>query len=135
MVLILDQNLQAFPWESLPCLEGQSVSRLPSLECLRERLLFQRRKRATTAATTTTTKTCGGGDCKRRRPYAAVGRNNDGVGGGDDDDDDEDGDNGIDYNSRSAAVRVVSGASGTYVLNPSGDLKATQDAFEADLKR
>ncbi|GEM07555.1 cysteine-type endopeptidase, separase [Rhodotorula toruloides] len=36
--LILDKRLQAFPWESLPCLRGRSVSRLPSLSFLRDRL-------------------------------------------------------------------------------------------------
>ncbi|USP82455.1 hypothetical protein yc1106_09729 [Curvularia clavata] len=38
-ILILDNNLHAFPWESLPCLEHLSISRLPSLAALRERLL------------------------------------------------------------------------------------------------
>ena len=42
-ILILDNALHAFPWESLPCLQGQSVSRMPSLECLDDRL--QRLKR------------------------------------------------------------------------------------------
>jgi len=36
--LVLDQDLQAFPWESLPCLQGRSVSRLPALSFLRDRL-------------------------------------------------------------------------------------------------
>ncbi|BGP39728.1 separin protein [Rhodotorula kratochvilovae] len=36
--LVLDKDLQAFPWESLPCLQGRSVSRLPSLAFLRDRL-------------------------------------------------------------------------------------------------
>ncbi|BGO99409.1 separin protein [Rhodotorula toruloides] len=36
--LILDKRLQAFPWESLPCIRGRSVSRLPSLSFLRDRL-------------------------------------------------------------------------------------------------
>ncbi|KAH7078885.1 peptidase family C50-domain-containing protein [Paraphoma chrysanthemicola] len=39
MILILDNNLHGFPWESLPCLEKSSISRLPSLAALRERLL------------------------------------------------------------------------------------------------
>jgi separase len=42
-ILILDKALHAFPWESLPCMDGLPVSRLPSLGCLRERLLDQRR--------------------------------------------------------------------------------------------
>ncbi|KAF3901547.1 Separin [Orbilia brochopaga] len=37
-VLILDKSVHALPWESLPCLDGRSVSRLPSLASLRERL-------------------------------------------------------------------------------------------------
>ena len=40
-VLILDKFLHCFPWESLPCLAGKAVSRLPSLTCLRERVLRQ----------------------------------------------------------------------------------------------
>lgn len=38
-ILVLDKRLQAFPWESMPCLEGQSVSRVPSLYCLYERIV------------------------------------------------------------------------------------------------
>ncbi|KAF3910152.1 Separin [Arthrobotrys entomopaga] len=40
-VLILDKSLHILPWESLPCLNGRSVSRLPSLATLRERLQMQ----------------------------------------------------------------------------------------------
>lgn len=40
-ILILDKTLHAFPWESLPCMDGLAVSRLPSLGCLRERILEQ----------------------------------------------------------------------------------------------
>lgn len=36
--LILDKHLHAFPWESLPCLRGRSISRLPSTSFLRDRL-------------------------------------------------------------------------------------------------
>jgi separase len=38
-ILILDKALHSFPWESLPCMEGQAVSRLPSLGCLRDRII------------------------------------------------------------------------------------------------
>ena len=38
-ILILDKQLHAFPWESLPCLESLSVSRLSSLSELRDRVL------------------------------------------------------------------------------------------------
>ncbi|MCJ1287770.1 hypothetical protein MMC26_007122 [Xylographa opegraphella] len=40
-ILILDKSIHCFPWESLPCLSGRSVSRLPSLTHLRERILQQ----------------------------------------------------------------------------------------------
>ncbi|KAI9798072.1 MAG: hypothetical protein M1833_004969 [Piccolia ochrophora] len=46
MILILDKKLHTFPWESLPCLQGAPVSRLPSLGCLRERILAQRQDQA-----------------------------------------------------------------------------------------
>lgn len=36
--LVLDKSLQAFPWESIPCLRGRSVSRIPSLAFLRDRI-------------------------------------------------------------------------------------------------
>lgn len=38
-VLVLDKALHMFPWESLPCLKGSPVCRVPSLECLRDRVL------------------------------------------------------------------------------------------------
>jgi len=41
-ILILDKYVQLFPWESLPCLRGHSVSRLPSLNALRDRILEMR---------------------------------------------------------------------------------------------
>ncbi|KAJ4358183.1 separin protein [Didymosphaeria variabile] len=41
-ILILDKNLHMLPWESLPRLEKLSISRLPSLAALRERLLAAR---------------------------------------------------------------------------------------------
>ena len=37
-ILILDKKLHCFPWESLPCLAGQAISRLPSLGCLKDRI-------------------------------------------------------------------------------------------------
>jgi separase len=39
VILILDKALHKFPWESLPCLRGRSVSRLPSLGSLMERIV------------------------------------------------------------------------------------------------
>ncbi|KAK1595368.1 peptidase family C50 [Colletotrichum navitas] len=45
-ILILDKALHAFPWESLPCMEGLAYSRVPSLSCLRRLLLEQRAARS-----------------------------------------------------------------------------------------
>ncbi|ORY08698.1 peptidase family C50-domain-containing protein [Clohesyomyces aquaticus] len=41
-VLILDKNLHFLPWESMPCLQSLSISRLPSLAALRDRILAAR---------------------------------------------------------------------------------------------
>ena len=38
LILVLDKELQVFPWESLPCLRGQAVSRMPSMGSIWERL-------------------------------------------------------------------------------------------------
>lgn len=38
LFLILDKAVQSFPWESIPCLRGRSVSRIPSLAFLRDRI-------------------------------------------------------------------------------------------------
>lgn len=38
LFLILDKGLHIFPWESMPCLEGRSVSRVPSMEFIEDRL-------------------------------------------------------------------------------------------------
>ncbi|KAL8705779.1 MAG: hypothetical protein Q9201_001125 [Fulgogasparrea decipioides] len=43
-VLVLDKELHCFPWESLPCLDGQAVTRLPSLSCLRDRIQQQQQQ-------------------------------------------------------------------------------------------
>lgn len=80
-ILILDKRLHCFPWESLPCLRDQAVSRLPSLGCLRDRILQQ-----------------------RRDPITVDGRI---------------------YTSRN---------SGASILNPGGDLMATQAKFEEPLQ-
>ena len=38
--LVLDKNVQGIPWESLPVLRGRSVSRIPSIDFLLDRLEF-----------------------------------------------------------------------------------------------
>lgn len=42
LILILDRKLHAFPWESMPCLQSVSVSRVGSMLTLRERILAMR---------------------------------------------------------------------------------------------
>ncbi|KAL1884798.1 separin protein [Paecilomyces lecythidis] len=79
-ILILDKALHSFPWESLPCLQGLPVSRMPSLQCIRDRIMdFQQHT-----------------------------------------------------NDISQGLHI-NRSSGTYILNPGGDLKATQGTFEEDL--
>ncbi|KAL9107624.1 MAG: hypothetical protein Q9227_007527 [Pyrenula ochraceoflavens] len=80
-ILVLDKNLHAFPWESLPCLQKQSVSRLPSFDCLRQRILQ-----------------IGSIDCA------------------------------------SLGIKI-SRSAGSYILNPSSDLEATEDAFAERFSR
>ncbi|KAI7921825.1 separin [Pyricularia oryzae] len=86
-VLVLDKALHVFPWESLPCMEGHAVSRVPSLECLRRLLL------------------------DRKRPEATA----------------------EDHPNPPVSGRHVSRNSGTWILNPGGDLKTTQTTFETSL--
>lgn len=80
-VLILDKALHLFPWESLPCLQGLPVSRMPSLRCLRDRILQFRQNKKTATPTS-----------------FSVDRHR-----------------------------------GAYILNPAGDLTATQSIFQRDL--
>lgn len=49
LVLILDKRLHGFPWESMPCLSNRSVSRLPSLIELRDRLHFMQSQHSQTS--------------------------------------------------------------------------------------
>lgn len=81
-VLILDKALHCFPWESLPCMDSLAVSRLPSLGCLRERIIGQ----------------------DQEAPM----------------------DGPVGY--------YVNRENGSYILNPSGDLKNTQTTFQKPLQ-
>ncbi|KAI1417793.1 peptidase family C50-domain-containing protein [Hypoxylon sp. FL1857] len=85
-ILILDKSLHAFPWETLPCLQGLAVSRVPSLDCLRRLIL----------------------EAKPAQPNP-----------GSTDNDSPDMREG----------HYISINSGTYILNPSSDLKNTQATF------
>ena len=44
--LVLGKDLQGIPWESIPVLRGRSVSRVPSLSFLHDRVQFVKRQRA-----------------------------------------------------------------------------------------
>ncbi|KAJ3489057.1 hypothetical protein NLG97_g6072 [Lecanicillium saksenae] len=81
-ILVLDKALHAFPWESLPCMEGLAVSRVPSLACLRQLI--------TESNMPPKDKTAAG----------------------------------------SLPGHYVSSTAGTYMLNPSSDLKNTQTFFQ-----
>ncbi|EFE31688.1 separin, putative [Trichophyton benhamiae CBS 112371] len=81
-ILVLDKSLHAFPWESMECLRNCSVSRMPSLDCVRDQIL-----RLTT---------------QERHEGGQFGF----------------------YANRD---------SGTYLLNPAGDLKSTEDIFKEPL--
>ncbi|EIN08169.1 hypothetical protein PUNSTDRAFT_102931 [Punctularia strigosozonata HHB-11173 SS5] len=41
LFLVLDKDLQGIPWESIPVLRGKSVSRIPCMEFLLDRLQFE----------------------------------------------------------------------------------------------
>lgn len=42
MFLVLDKNVQRLPWESIPVLRGRSVSRIPSISFLIDRIQLAR---------------------------------------------------------------------------------------------
>ncbi|KAJ1976970.1 separin protein [Dimargaris verticillata] len=44
-ILVLDKYAQPIPWESLPCLRGQPVSRVPCITFIRDRLQWMRARR------------------------------------------------------------------------------------------
>jgi separase len=79
-ILLLDKDLHCIPWESLPCLFNSSVSRLPSLESFRSKLL------------------------------AAQAQEN--------------------HREDAPGHRISRGSNGVSLLNPSGDLKRTQDTLQ-----
>lgn len=47
LFLVLDKHLQGLPWESIPVLRGRSVSRIPNVDFLHDRVIFAKRKRET----------------------------------------------------------------------------------------
>jgi separase len=45
LFLVLDKNIQGLPWESMPILRGRSVSRIPGVDFLHDRIAFAKLKR------------------------------------------------------------------------------------------
>jgi separase len=45
LFLVLDKNIQGLPWESLPILRGRSISRIPCIDFLLDRVEFANLKR------------------------------------------------------------------------------------------
>jgi separase len=104
-ILVLDKALHTFPWESMPCMQGLAVSRIASLDCLRRSILEQQCPRAQSLE-------------KKEKKQAA------------EEVDEEvysDDDNGV------TDGHHISLRSGTYMLNPSGDLTSTQATFARPL--
>ncbi|KAL2016476.1 hypothetical protein VTK56DRAFT_3472 [Thermocarpiscus australiensis] len=101
-ILLLDKALHVFPWESLPCMQGLAVSRMPSLACLR-RLILGRRRAASSATAPATPANIPDDDHERSHHSPSQ--------------------------AAAAEGHHASLASGTYILNPSGDLVSTQATF------
>lgn len=87
VILIPDKNMQSLPLESMNVLRNQSVSRVPCISFLRDRILYAKAK------------------------AAAVG------------------------NQEGWVELSIDGKNTYYVLNPSGDLKQTQDEFQSAFER
>ena len=85
LILVLDRRLQAFPWESMPCLQELSVSRVGSMLSLRQQILAMRSTGRSTGL------------------------------------------------PEEGSRHIVDRNSGTYILNPSADLPATQAKLQPSL--
>ncbi|KAK4635102.1 Separin [Fulvia fulva] len=86
LILVLDRRLQAFPWESLPCFEHVSVSRMDSMHSLRDRIIAMRQQVQASKLT-------------EQDRY------------------------------------IVPRSSGTYIVNPGGDLKSTESILTPELSQ
>lgn len=90
-ILVLDKAIHNFPWESLPCMQGNAVSRVPSLACLRRLIL-------------------------EAKPPASCSPSIDAS------------------HTHLPAGHYIPMTSGTYILNPGGDLKSTHSTFAGPLQ-
>ncbi|KAG5981405.1 hypothetical protein E4U55_002963 [Claviceps digitariae] len=109
-ILVLDKALHAFPWESLPCMQGLAVSRVPSLACLRQLLMGS------------------------RNPNLSQGPSNDSSDDAQDAGEAQDARDARDAHD-ALGGHHVSARAGTYMLNPSSDLKNTQDFFQPSFSK
>ncbi|SRR5258708_9926287 len=92
LFIVLDKELQGIPWESIPILRGRSVSRIPSISFLVDRVHLARHLKGL--------------------PISSLGS--------------------LDY---PIVDRTTVNPKNTFfILNPSGDLKSTQERFEGWLK-
>lgn len=101
-ILVVDKALHIFPWESLPCMEGSPVSRIPSLACLRRLILEQKMPGAETTQTA-------GPEYEDMEVDAAP--------------------KSISTTTGSRRGHHISIRSGSYILNPGADLTNTQSTF------
>ncbi|KAJ1914498.1 separin protein [Tieghemiomyces parasiticus] len=129
VVLVVDKYAQSLPWESIPCLRHRSVSRVPSVHFLRDRLAWMRHRaeltvnptdaiaEALTELTITAKPATRRGRKPRSTPLALA-----------------------DDNAAAAAIATnqsrlrVRRSRVYYVLNPGRDLLNTQREFEPALR-
>ncbi|TCD70963.1 hypothetical protein EIP91_000870 [Steccherinum ochraceum] len=112
--LVLDKNVQSIPWECIPILRGRSVSRIPSMEFLIDRILYAKHERGLPL-------TNGTPISASSTPERVI-----------DDDEDEEADQlpGSDLTGDTIVDRITVDPRNTLViLNPSGDLKNTEGRF------
>ncbi|GAP89677.1 putative peptidase family C50 [Rosellinia necatrix] len=111
-ILILDKSLHVFPWESLPCLQGLAVSRVPSLDYLRRAIQEAKGPTATAAP-------------QQQQAEAEA----EAEAEADADADADDAQQQKQQRKQPRPGHHASIGSGTYILNPSADLTSTQETF------
>lgn len=124
-ILILDNALHAFPWESLPCMQGCSVSRVPSLAYLRQAILEQQPPPPPPPSPPQQVASSSSSSSSDEEEE-------------EEDDDELSGSSTTSSRSRRSKPReghYASINSGTYILNPSADLSNTATTFGGPLAR
>ena len=118
-VLVLDKALHAFPWESLPCMQGLAVSRVPSLACLRQLILEQRAPSSSSSSPSSSSSSPSSASVSASASASSTPQQQAGEN--------------LTQPPEAPSGHHVSRSSGTYILNPSADLKTTQDTFDQAL--